>query len=330
MARPVAAPRAGEVSGATPARRARPAPTRIYVYLALGILCIAFSAIFTRWAAVPGTVSAFYRMAIAAVALALPFARIQTRQSRQSRQARAAGPMAQPSRPSWRVWALAGATGIFFALDLAFWNTSLFLTSAATATLLGNDAPIIVGLGALLLFRERLGAAYWLGLAVALAGMVIIAGPDVLARSHLGAGDALALTGGAAYGCYLLATQRLRVHLDALSALWVPAVTGAVLLLVFDLAQRQVLWGFSARTYAALLVLGLVIQVGGWLAITHALGHLPAAVVSVTLLAQPVLTALLAVPLLGEALSVDQVIGGVVALAGIYLVNRRGTAPAEV
>lgn len=281
--------------------------------LVVGILCIAFSAIFTRWAAVPGTVSAFYRVAIATVVLAVPFARITSRTT-----------MRRAVRPSWGVWVLALVTGVFFALDLALWNTSLFLTNAATSTLLGNDAPIIVGLGALILFRERLGAVYWLGLAVALAGMVVIAGPDVLARSRLGVGDALALAAGAAYGGYLLATQRIRAHLDTLSALWVPAAAGAVLLMLFNLFQHEALWGFSARTYAALLVLGLVIQVGGWLAITYALGHLPAAVVSVTLLAQPVLTALLAVPLLDEPLSVAQIIGGCIALVGIYLVNRRG------
>jgi drug/metabolite transporter (DMT)-like permease len=60
----------------------------------------------------------------------------------------------------------------------------------------------------------------------------------------------------------------------------------------------------------------------GWLAINYALGHLPASVVSVTLLGQPVLTAVFAVPLLGQALSQAQLLGGVVALAGIYLVNR--------
>lgn len=279
---------------------------RVYLALTLGIVCIAFSAIFTRWAGVPGTVSAFYRVAIAAVVLALPFAR---------------GAARLPIAPGWRIWLLAAGAGLFFALDLALWNTSLFLTPAATATLLGNDAPIVVGLGALILFRERLKPVYWLGLALALVGIGVIAGRDVVAHSRPGTGDLLALTAGASYGVYLLATQRIRAHMDTLSSLWVAGVTGAILLLAFDLATRQVLWGFSARAYLALLSLGLVSQVVGWLAINYALGHLSAAIVSPTLLAQPLLTALLAVPLLGEALAPRQLIGGALALAGIYLVN---------
>jgi drug/metabolite transporter (DMT)-like permease len=60
----------------------------------------------------------------------------------------------------------------------------------------------------------------------------------------------------------------------------------------------------------------------GYLAITYALGHLPASIVSPTLIGQPILTALLAIPLLGEMPNTTQWIGGAIALAGIYIVNQ--------
>ncbi|MGH2515885.1 MAG: DMT family transporter [Ktedonobacterales bacterium] len=306
MARSIALPDAGtdttEATGAASATR-----LRIYLMLALGIVCIALSAIFTKISGVPGTVSAFYRIAIAEVALALPFARSLAR-----------GRVARDRS----VWLLALGAGVFFALDLGLWNTSLFLTSAANATLLGNDAPILVGLGALVFFHERLRGAYWAGLALALAGMGIIVGKDVLDHSSLGGGDLLAMSAGVAYAAYLLATQRIRAKLNTLSSLFLPSAAGVVVLLGFNLALHRPLWGFSAHAYLALLALGLISQLIGWLAINYALGHLPASIVSVTLLGQPVLTALFAVPFLSEALTGNQIVGGVVALAGIYLVNR--------
>jgi drug/metabolite transporter (DMT)-like permease len=281
---------------------------RVYGVLAFGILCIALSAIFVKLAGVPGTVSALYRVAIAAVVLALPFAR---------------GVARRKVVRDWRIWVLAAAAGVFFVLDIAVWNTSLFMTSAANATLLGNDAPLLVGLGALLLFHERLKLSYWIGLALALLGMGAIVGRDVLGQAgQLGAGDLLALLAGVFYAMYLLATQRIRARMDTLSSLWVAGAVGAALLLVFNLAAGYALWGFAPNQYLALLGLGLISQVAGWLAINYALGHMPASAVSVTLLAQPVLTALFAVPFLGEALEGRQVFGGLVALAGIYLVNR--------
>jgi drug/metabolite transporter (DMT)-like permease len=284
----------------------RPSKLRLSAVLAFGILCIGFSAIFVKWANVPGTVSALYRVAIATIVLAPPFARQLARGK-------------VTLRPG--VWLLAVVAGIFFVLDIAVWNSSLLVTSAANATLLGNDAPIFVGLGALLLFRERLGAAYWIGLVVALLGMSFIVGWDVLSRSPLGAGDLLALLAGVFYAGYMLVTQRLRAGMDTLSTLWIAGVTGFAVLLAFDLATGLPLVGFSTDTYLALIGLGLISQVAGWLAINYALGHLPASVVSPTLLGQPIITALLAVPLLDEQLEPRVVIGGLVALAGIYIVN---------
>jgi drug/metabolite transporter (DMT)-like permease len=68
--------------------------------------------------------------------------------------------------------------------------------------------------------------------------------------------------------------------------------------------------------------MGLISQVIGYLAINYALGHLPASLVAPTMLGQPVMTALLALPLLGERLTQGQVLGGVAVLAGVYIVHR--------
>jgi drug/metabolite transporter (DMT)-like permease len=80
--------------------------------------------------------------------------------------------------------------------------------------------------------------------------------------------------------------------------------------------------GFTTRTWMALLGLGLISQLGAYLGLAYALGHLPATVTSVGLLAQVPLTALLAVPLLGEPLTGPYLAGGALVLAGIYVVNR--------
>ena len=68
-----------------------------------------------------------------------------------------------------------------------------------------------------------------------------------------------------------------------------------------------------------MIALGVLTQVGGWLLIIYALGHLPASAAVVVLLAQPVVTGLLSIPLLGETLGIRQVIGGALLLTGIAL-----------
>ena len=269
-----------------------------------GILCIGFSAIFVRLAGLPGPVSAFYRVLIAALVV-VPW--------------RLARPGRRPAPEDLRVMV---AGGIFFAIDIALWNTSLMLTSAATATLLANNSPLWVGLASFLLFRERLSWRYWVGLALALAGMMWLVGGDAFRHLSLSYGNLLAVGASVFYAAYILATQRARARVDLLTFMAVSTLSSVLLLLLLNLTLGSTLTGFPARTWLALAGLGLISQLGGWLAINYALGHLRAAHVSVCLLAQTVVTALLSMPILGEYLKANQVIGGLLVLAGIYSVTQ--------
>jgi len=280
-----------------------------YLALGVGVVCIGWSAIFVKWAGIPGPASAFYRMLISGLVL-IPW-----------RLARGG------SWPTRNLVLLIAAGGAFYALDLALWNTSILLTSAAMATLLANNAPLWVGLGALLLFREKLSRPYWLGLFIALAGMVILMGLGAWRHLRFNAGDLLAIGASVAYAGYMLTTQRARAHVDTLTFMAISATVSILVLWLANLGLGTPLTGYSGRSWAALLGMGLFSQLGGWLAINYALGHLRAAPVSVTLLGQAVVTALLAMPLLGEFPALNQVLGGLLVLAGIYVVNQRKAAP---
>lgn len=93
------------------------------------------------------------------------------------------------------------------------------------------------------------------------------------------------------------------------------AIVASVFFASYLLTTERVRSGVDTLTLTTLAVTAS--------AITYALGHLPATLTSVGLLAQAPLTALLAIPLLGEPLFVTQVIGGILVLTGIYVVNRR-------
>lgn len=279
---------------------------RAWLALAFAAVALGLSAIFVKWAAVPGAVNGFYRMSLAAALLAAPALR-------------EAGRLASVSR---RHVGLAVLAGLLFACDLTAWNTGVLVGSATNATLLANTAPVWVALGATLLFGERLRPAFWLGLATAVVGVVVVVGNDAVRHPSLAAGDLLGLVAGFFYGAFFLPSQRAREGLPALFAWWVAAVASAFGLLAASLALGQPLLGHPPRSWLWLVAVALVTQVGGYLSINFALGHLPASLVSPVLLIQPVLTALFAVPLLGERLSGIQVLGGLVVLAGIAVVRR--------
>jgi len=272
--------------------------------LGCGVLCIGFSAIFVRWAAVPGVVSAFYRVLIAALALLVLWL------------------VRGPKIPDRRALLLSVLAGIFFGLDLAFWNVSVMKTSAANSTLLAYLAPVWVGLAAVFVFKEKMKKSYWPGTALALLGMVVILGLKNISGLRFGQGDLLAVVSSFFYAGYLLTTQAARRRSDTLLFTTFSVFSSAVLLLVVSLLRGETLTGFSPKTWLAFLGLGLISHLGGWLAINFALGQVKASVVSVTLLGQPVVTALAAWPLLGEPLGAAQVAGGILILAGVFIVNK--------
>ena len=284
-----------------------PGSGRSLAYLALvaGILCIAWSAIFVRWTDIPGPASAFYRLLIPTLVLAPTW--LVDRKT---------------PRVNARTLAIICAGGVFFALDLAFFNTSILKTSAANATLLGNNTPIFVGLITWLIFRRGPSREFWLGLALAVSGSLVIVWGDLARHAHLGWGDAMALAASACFAVYLIATEQVRGHTGTLVFLRLAIVSSAAFLLLFNLAMRVPLGIPSGRSFAALVGLGLVSQLGGYLALTYAMGHLPATVTAVSLLSQGPLTALLAVFLLHEPLTASLLIGGALVLLGIALANR--------
>jgi drug/metabolite transporter (DMT)-like permease len=282
-------------------------PILPYLALFMGVICLSFSAMFGKWANAPGPVIGFYRIGLATVIL-LPWFIYRKHKFDVK------FPMVILLFP------LLG--GIFTALDHGTWNSSLRYTSAANATLLGNTAPLWVALFAWLVFREKLRGLFWVGLAFALTGALIVLGSDFIRHPTIGLGDMLALSAGVFYAGYFLVTERGRQKLDTLSYVWLVDLIAAFALLFISLGMNMPLTGYPTQTYLAFLGAALVSQVGGYLSIGYALGHLPASVVSPTLIGQPVVTALLAIPLLGEALRIEQWVGGLVVLVGIYLVHR--------
>jgi drug/metabolite transporter (DMT)-like permease len=277
-----------------------------YLALGAGILCIAWSAIFVRWTDIPGPASAFYRMLIPAVVL-LPtflFDRGGTRINGQM------------------LWIIA-LGGLFFALDLALYNSSILKTSAANATLFGNYTPVVVGLLSWLIFGKRPQAAFWLGLLLAFTGTLVILSADLGKHLQLGTGDLMALGAAACFAVYLLATERVRSSTGTLVFLRLAMISSTAALFLINVALGISLRPPQGRTLWAVLGLGLISQLGGYLALTYAMGHLPATITSITMLAQVPLTAVLAAVLLREPLSLVQIVGGALVLMGVGLAHRQ-------
>jgi drug/metabolite transporter (DMT)-like permease len=281
---------------------------RLPAYLALvgGIICIAWSAIFVRWTDIPGPASAFFRMLVPTIVL-LPTYLFDRRSE----------------RLDLRTLGIISFGGLFFALDLALYNTSILRTSAANATLFGNNTPIFVGLLSWLVLRRVPGRSFWLGLLMAILGGVVILWSDLGRHAQIGVGDLMALAASACFAVYLMVTEKIRNSTGTLAFLRLAMISSTVALLLMNVAMGISLRVPQGRTLWAVVGLGLVSQLGGYLFLTYALGLLPATLTSISLLVQGPLTAAMAAVLLGEPLTMPQIFGGILVLAGVALAHRR-------
>jgi drug/metabolite transporter (DMT)-like permease len=281
--------------------------------LIAGVVAISWSAILVRWTDVPGVVSALYRVLIAAVFLWV----VQL-----ARRGRRLGvPM--------RALPLAAASGVFFAGDVAFYNIAVLHTTAGGATFLTNNTPLIVGLLAWAITRRMPSARFWAALAIAMLGACLIVSIDWRHVRTAGPADGLALLASVCFAFYLLSTERLRNSLDTLTIAMLSTTASALTLLAVAGGAHLSLRIPGGHALVAIVALGLVCQLGGYLCLTYALGHMPATISSVVLLGVAPLTTVLAFWLLGEAMSRLQLLGGALILTGVWIVTHRSRTSAE-
>jgi drug/metabolite transporter (DMT)-like permease len=286
-----------------------------YAVLAGGVLIASTASILIRLAQAEGMPSltiAAMRLGLAALIL-LPIAWPRLR--------------ADLPRLAARHLHLALISGACLAVHFWSWITSLAYTSVASSTALVTTNPIWVGLASLLLLRERLAAAGIVGIVLSIAGTGLIFASDAQTDTAAtyaapGLGNGLALIGAISASAYLLIGRGLRAHLGLLSYIWLAYATAAVLLWIGVAASGAAVLGFSGFAYAVLLALAVGPQLLGHTAFNWSLRHLSATFVALSILGEPVGSALLAYFIFDEKLATLQLVGFLLLLTGIFVAAR--------
>lgn len=237
---------------------------------------------------------------------------------------------------------VASVAGALLAVHFWAWITSIGLTSVAASTVLVNMHPVVIVAGSALFFRERPSQRQLISIVIALVGAAILGMGDGSATeltgdaakaaasgltsdlppatSHL-KGNLLALLGAVAVGVYYLSGRSLRQRLT----LWpyVGLVYGACLvtLLVMSAATGVPLTPQPTREMLIFAGIALGPMMLGHTGFNWALRYVPAYVVSLAVLAEPVGATILAalIPAIREIPGTWTLVGGAVILAGLAL-----------
>lgn len=313
------------------------ARARAYAALACGVLIVAWAAILIRWAGadeppalvkeagrvlfgwleaigVVGTAQApplgiaAGRMTLAALLLT-PVALVRGA----PREVRSLGRRDIP---------FALLAGVALAVHFAAWISSLSLTTVASSVVLVTTNPLFVALAAHFLLRERVSRLTAVGIVVAVMGSALVGLGDFSLSGWALLGDLLALIGGLMAAAYFLFGRRLRQRLSIVAYVWPVYSVAAVVLLLICLFTGQPLAGYTPASYLLIFLLAVGPQLLGHSSLNYALGQLPATLVSIAVLGEPVGSAVLAWFMLGEVPGWAVLAGGSLILVGIVLAGR--------
>lgn len=271
-----------------------------------GAIMISFAAVFVRLSEVAPTTSGFYRMAFGAVVWAALL-------------------IAVPAmRQGWRThWLSSSLIASFFCLDIWLWHQSIAYIGPGLSTLLANFQVFVLTIVGVVFFKEHVHWRFGLGVALAMAGLWLLFGREwasLSAQARLGVWLGLMTAG--AYALYLLSLRGFQLKHTAIrpeARLMQVTVCCGIMLGLINVLEGH---GFAIPSWSsfwALMALGALCQVLGWLLITKSLPLLPAGLVGLLLLIQPAASVGWDVWFFSLDLSPGKLMGACLALMGIYL-----------
>ncbi len=216
------------------------------------------------------------------------------------------------------VQALLGMVGYTLLLYAA-----LDTTSPVNASVISAINPAVIALAAVVVLGERIRRGGVLGIAISFVGVVIVVllgGSEGIANVTVAVGDLLMLGAILAWTAYVIISRRITT--PPITATTVQVGISAVLL-----APLMVIVGIQAHPSAegwwGLAIIIIFPSALAYLLWNVAVTQLGPSRTGVFLNLLPVFTAIIAVAL-GDAITIWQLIGGLIVLAGVYLTTRPG------
>lgn len=210
-----------------------------------------------------------------------------------------------------------GYHGFFFA--------ALRHTEVTNTAIINAFSPVVTGVAAAWLLRERLSRRAWAGLVLSVSGVILLVavgserGPGEVNR-----GDLLMLAAVASWTVYALLLRKMLAVRSGTALTWWAAATGVAwlvpLTLVVDPDVLEQARAASAATWAGVLYMGLLASGIGYLLYTLSVARLGATRTSgVVYGLVPVFTAVLSWTFFGETLTLFTIVTAVLILGGLRL-----------
>lgn len=217
-------------------------------------------------------------------------------------------------------------SGVFLAGDLIFFNLSLVRTSLANTNLFTNLTAFIIAPVSYFIFKEKIPKFYFVGIAIAIIGVVILVTGKVSPTPSNYRGDLLAIGSCTFYALYFLTIYKTREKLDSNVIMFVGAFgTLFALIIACIFMEGGVQMPPTKDEFLNLFGFSIFMQVIGQNLLAYCQGKISVNLSSAITLMQPVVAAIYSVIFFKEYLSVKEIIGIAIVIVGVYICKKQYT-----
>ena len=226
-------------------------------------------------------------------------------------------------------WILLVFVGILSVTTLILWAISLEYTSVAKSMLLNNLTPVFTSLGGWLFLNKRFDKRFILGMVIALSGALTLGLEDLHGTQEHLIGDIYALLSAVFLGAYFLVVEQLRYRFSGTYIILWRCVIGSALLIPMVVLTEGQLFPTTWLPWLGVIGLGVISEGFGQRLLADCMEQLSSSFVSLFLLMEPIISAILAWIIFAESLSTTTGLGFIVVITGIYLAQSSKTATKE-
>lgn len=278
--------------------------TRPIPLVLIGAFMISFSAVWVKLAELPPTTSAFYRVFLGGLFLAVPTVLSQKRYKISAKEA-----------------LLILFCGLSFAADLFFWHRAIVYIGPGLATIIGNFQVFILAAIGIIFWGERFKRTFFFSIPLAVVGLFLLVGVDWGEFTfQYKMGLIYSVMVAVSYSVFILTLRNLQSGDKPfyVTLMLISFATALFLLPCFPIEGLSLSVG-GIQSFLCLVCLGLLSQAVGWSIIASAMPKIPASLVGLILLLQPSLSFVWDILFFHRPTDSLGFIGFVMTISAIYL-----------
>ena len=217
-------------------------------------------------------------------------------------------------------------SGVAMGFNWIFLFEAYKYTTISVATLSYYFAPVIVTVACPILFKEKMGGKQWLCFGMSTLGIILITGLGDLSGSNRHfLGILLGLCAACLYATVILLNKFIK-NVEGLHRTFLQFLTAIVVLIPYVMLTTGTSIGsLNGIGWGSLLILGLVHTGVAYCLYFSSLKELPGQKAAILSYIDPLVAVLISVTVLGEDITLLQIIGGLLIL-GFTLWNELSTA----